>query len=52
MVQEDLATSIALQVGELGFLSDDYILYRAPPQGGAVECEVCFDCRGYRQSRC
>ncbi len=30
IVQEELATSIALEVGELGYLSNDYILYREP----------------------
>lgn len=28
--QEELATNIALEVGELGYLSNDYILYREP----------------------
>ena len=30
--REDTATSIALEVGELGYLSNDYILYREPLQ--------------------
>jgi PAS domain S-box-containing protein len=32
MLQEDLVNSIALEVGELGYLSNDYILYREPLQ--------------------
>jgi PAS domain S-box-containing protein len=30
--QEDVANSIALQVGELGYLSNDYIIYHEPEQ--------------------
>ncbi len=30
--QERIANSIALEVGELGYLSNDYILHREPPQ--------------------
>ena len=32
MAQEDIANSIALDVSELGYLSNDYILYRENPQ--------------------
>ena len=31
-VQEETANNIALEVGELGYLSNDYILYREPQQ--------------------
>ena len=30
--QETMANGIALEVGELGYLSNDYILYREPQQ--------------------
>ena len=30
--QEEIANTIALDVGELGYLSNDYILYREPQQ--------------------
>ena len=32
MAQEDLANRITLEVSELGYLSNDYILYREPLQ--------------------
>jgi len=32
--QEAIASNIALEVGELGYLSNDYILYREPQQAG------------------